>query len=318
MKMKLITLTLIAALFLIFGCSKEAEVSRQYDSPSPSLARSATLAGFKDMSNLYGEMAMPEGLAGVEGQVSPRFRDMEYTSSESEEANFPSDERKLVKRANVRIRVENLSAASASISALLEEYSGYSASTNIEKNSHYYSLRIPSQYYDVFLAGIDGMGRLLQRHEATEDVTLRYYDLEGRLATKKELLGTFQSYLRRANNIEEILSVERRISELQYDIEGTGIQFRNLANKIDYATIDLSLLGPAATVQKQGMTLGEEIKRLFSGFGGFLSGVLVTILYIVIYGIPLAALLVLCFWLFFGKIGLLRKLWSLVKAKKQS
>lgn len=315
MKMKLITLTLIAALLLTFGCSKK-DVERPYGSLARSVAQGDTSwsgMGFKDMSNLYGEM--PAEAAGVEGQV--RAREMESTASESEAANFPSDERKLVKTAAIQIRVEKLEEADASISALLEQFNGYSASTDIRENYHHYSLRVPAQYYDVFLAEMSGMGRLLQRFENTEDVTLRYYDLEGRLATKKELLGTFQSYLRRANNIEEILSVERRISELQYDIEGTGIQFRNLANKIDYATIELALYGPAAAVQKQGMTFGEEIKRLFSGFGGFLSGVLVVILYIVIYGIPLAALLVLAFWLFFGKIGLLRKLWVLVKAKKQ-
>lgn len=227
-------------------------------------------------------------------------------------------ERKLIKSASLRIRVENLKEADAAISALMEKHSAYSASTNIEENSRHYSLRVPAPYYDTFLADMNGLGRLLNRYENTEDVTLRYYDLEGRLATKKELLKTFQSYLGKAKNIEEILSVEARIAELQYDIEGTGIELRNLANRVEYATIDVSIFGPVAADSSRNLTFSERIKSLFGNFGGFLSSAAVVILGLVIYGIPVLLILGLLFWLLFGRIGLLKKLWRIVAGKKQS
>jgi hypothetical protein len=244
------------------------------------------------------------------------LEEMSDAAAIPESENDIEVERKLVKRANIRIRVENLEASDASISALMEKYNAYAASTNIEENSRHYSLRVPAQFYDIFLADMNGLGRLLNRYESTEDVTLRYYDLEGRLATKKELLKTFQAYLGRANNIEEIMAVEARISELQYDIEGTGIQLRNLINRIDYATIDLSLLGPVSSAPKQTVTFGERIKQLFGSFGSFLSTVAVVIVSIVVYGIPVLLLLVLLFWLLFGRIGLIKKLWRIVASKK--
>jgi hypothetical protein len=234
--------------------------------------------------------------------------------ADSLSANVPDAERKLIKRANVSIRVENLSAADDAVSALLKKYDSYAASTNIEENSRYYSLRVPANYYDIFLAETGSMGRLINRYESTEDVTLRYYDLEGRLATKKELLKTFQSYLGKAKTIEEILSVEARLSELQYDIEGTGIQLRNLANRVDYATVDLSLLGPVISTPNRGLTFGERIKQLFGGFGGFLSTTAMVLLGIVIYGIPILLLLGLLYLILFGKIGLAKKLWRLIKS----
>jgi len=242
--------------------------------------------------------------------------DMEVAGeADSLSANVPDAERKLIKRANVSIRVENLSAADDAVSALLKKYDSYAASTNIEENSRYYSLRIPVKFYDIFLAETGSMGRLINRYESTEDVTLRYYDLEGRLTTKKELLKTFQSYLGKAKTIEEILSVEARISELQYEIEGTGIQFRNLANKIDYATVDLQLFGPVISASSnRGLTFGERIKQLFGGFGGFLSTTAMVLLGIVIYGIPIILLLGLLYLLLFGKIGLAKKLWRLIKS----
>jgi len=300
MKMKIIFLVLATALLFTFGCSKtereraepqfaERSMAVGLEAPVPSAA--------KDMSNLYG-------------------RAEQESAGDSFSADLSNTERKLVKRADVRIRVENLDTADASVLDLIENYDSYAASTEADENSRRYSLRVPSTKYDAFLAEMNGMGRLIRRFESTEDVTLRYYDLEGRLETKKELLRTFQSYLTRARTIEEILSVEARISDLQYDIEGTGMQLRHLANRVDYATIDLTLLGPITATSKQGITLGERIKQMFGNFGGFLSGVAITIIGIVIYGIPILLLVVFFVWLLFGRIGLVRKLWQVVKSKK--
>jgi hypothetical protein len=285
-------LTLIAAFLFIVGCSKSDQGT---GNASPVLSRRA--------------LAYDERSGSVRLEATQASND-----TDSAAANFTNEERKLIKSANVSIRVENLAASDDSVTAMLKKFDAYAASTNIEENSRYYSLRVPAHYYDVFLAETGGMGRLINRYESTEDVTLRYYDLEGRLATKKELLKTFQSYLGKANSIEEILSVEARISELQFDIEGTGIQLRNLANRVDYATIDLRLIGPVTSAPNRGLTLGERIQGLLGGFGDFLSAVAMVIIGIVIYGIPVVLLLGLLYLLLFGRIGFAKKLWRLIKS----
>jgi len=302
MKRKLLLLTLTATLLFTIGCSKKSQA-----------LRNENYAIVKGLAYDDGAAAPREARAMADSHVYEEAGGTGETDSLS--ANYPDAERKLIKSANISIRVENLSAAEDSVNALLKKYDSYAASSNIQENSRYYSLRVPANYYDIFLAETGGMGRLINRYENTEDVTLRYYDLEGRLATKKELLKTFQAYLGKAKTIEEILSVEARISDLQYEIEGTGIQFRNLANRVDYATIDLQLLGPVLSASSnQGLTFGERIKQLFGGFGGFLSTVAMVLLGIVIYGIPVLLLLGLLFLLFFGKIGLAKKLWRLIKS----
>jgi hypothetical protein len=158
------------------------------------------------------------------------------------------------------------------------------------------------------------MGRVLSRTESAEDVTIRFYDLEGRLATKQELLKTFQDYLGKAQNIDEIMTVEKRIAELQQEIEWTGTEFRVLADLVDYATIDLELTGPA--VSASGPGLGDRIRDLFGGFGEVAATALVVLLGVVMYGLPGFLLLTVLFWLLFGRIGLIRKLWGLAAARK--
>jgi hypothetical protein len=281
-------LMLISFLLLTFGCSKRSVSMAAYSGGGAAANRYEKQAAYdmamEDTDRPYNEAAEPE-------------------TSAADTAG-----RKLAKTANFTIRVENLEESDASVTGLMEKYGAYSASTVISEDSRYYSIRVPSTAYDEFIAGAGALGRILQRQESAEDVTLRYYDLEGRLATKRELLKTYQAYLGQARNIEEILSVEAKIAELQNDLEGTGRELRNLANRVDYASVDLSIRGPVASTPYRGPTAGERFRELFSGFSGFLSVLAVVLAGIVVYGIPVLLLLVLLFWLLFGKVGLLKKL----------
>lgn len=319
----MLALTILVTFLAVISCGRaELQVERQLARTS-SAVRSMDAAAMPRSAPVAMNDTLFAGTGFTPQETQAAFHDVHnYGSgrtmtdeSESMSANLNNVERKLIKRAFVEIRVENLDAADSSIAKLMNEYNAYAASTRAEENSRFYSLRVPAAQYDFFLAEMNGIGRLIRRSENTEDVTLRYYDLEGRLEMKRELLRTFQSYLTRARNIEEILSVETRIAGLQNDIDRTGSQLRFLANSVDYATIDLSLFGPVAASQIQSITLGERIKQLFGNFGAFLSTVAVVIVGALIYGIPLLALLVLLFWVLFGRIGLIRKLWGLVKGK---
>ena len=322
MKKIVIILTMLVPLFFTFGCGKAPE-KRTAHLGNVDYAHSWEGAGYmsEDAEASYSTPEAYRDVSNLFGNARVQSASNQSASSGLPEsslfADLPDTERKLVKRANVSFRVDNLEKADATVTSLLETFNGYSATTTISENSHFYSLRIPAPQYDVFLTEMNGIGRLTNRSESTEDVTLHYYDLESRLGSKRELLRTYQSYLRRANNMEEILAVEAQISNLQQDIESTGTQLRYLANQVNYATIGLRLYGPAAAVSYQHESFGDKIKQLFGGFGGFLSTVAIILLGIVVYGIPSLAIAILLFWLLFGRIGLLKKLWRLVMVKKQ-
>jgi hypothetical protein len=224
--------------------------------------------------------------------------------------------RKLVRNASIYLRVQDPEAAEGPLTAAMEKYGAYASSKRFSENSRHYTIRVPSVSFEAFFAELTGMGKVLSRTESAEDVTVRFYDLEGRLATKQELLKTFQSYLGKAQNIDEIMTVEKRIAELQQEIEWTGTEFRALADLVDYATIDLALTGPAASVSGPG--LGDRIRDLFGGFGGVAATALVVLLGVVMYGLPSLLLLTFLFWLLFGRIGLIRKLWGLAAARKSA
>ncbi len=252
--------------------------------------------------------------AGFSGAISERARS--DTGSEPAVPQTVTAGRKLIKTTHLSIRVENLSGAAETVSAMMQTYGAYSSSTQIEENRQTYHIRVPETSYNAMLDQVNGLGKVSSRSDFVEDATLQYYDLEGRLNTRRELLQTYQSYLGKAQNIEEILSVEKKIAELQNEIDMYGSRFTQLVDQIDYATINLILYGTASGYSYEEPSIWDRVKDLFSGYGDFLSGALIVIIQIIVYGIPILAAVTLMFWLLFGKIGLLRKLWKLAAKKK--
>ena len=220
--------------------------------------------------------------------------------------SFPGRIQKLALRAELQIRVEDPEASEQALTTALDHYGAYTASIRRYENRRHYTIRVPTASYEPLVAELHRMGKALKGFEHAEDVSLTYYDLEGRLATKQELLKTFQSYLGKAKTMEQ------RIAELQYEIDRTGTEFRALSDQVQYATIELTLLGRALP---SGSGLQERIGDLWSSFGDYLSIAVVALLGIIMYGIPGTLVLLLFYWLLFGKIGVMKKLWHIVSGK---
>jgi hypothetical protein len=225
--------------------------------------------------------------------------------------------RKFTTSSNLQIRIDNLDGGVNKLNEIISRYDTYASSINIYENSRSYTLKVPTQKYKIFLEEIMKIGKIIYYEETTEDVTLRYYDLESRLNTKRELIKTFQNYLDKAKNIEEILSVESRLAELQAEIDDVGKQFRLLNNLIDYSTIRLELHGPISVTNYGKETIGEKIKGLMNGFGDFVSAIAVILLAMTVYGIPSIMILLLLYWVLFGKIGILKRIIKFISGNKE-
>ncbi|MDR0586279.1 MAG: DUF4349 domain-containing protein [Treponema sp.] len=301
MKIKTV-LFLLPIFFLLNGCSKGE-------------------SGFNAMSAQAafgsGSAVMEEGGFSAADASEEAARSRETARNETDDAVRSAEKtRKLVKTATVEIRADKslldedgkIFGASKKIDELLNAHDAYSERSVIYENSLNYTIRVPQDSYEAMLSGLSVLGKVSSRAETVEDVTLNYYDLAGRLATKQALLQTFRSYLAKAQTMEDILSVETKIAELQNEIDWLGTELAGLSNLVDYATIHLILRSPQTST---GDTLGDRITDLFESFGDVASGALLVIVGIVIFGIPLIVVFLIVFWLLFGRIGLLKKAFRL-------
>jgi hypothetical protein len=276
---------------------------------------SCNMSGANEAYAMADYEAANQSWEGTGFNATARAKAMPEAAAPAEPIPVNAD-RKLIKTTHLTIRVDDLNEAAETITAMMNNYGAYASSTNMEENHQTYHIRVPLASYETMINQVNGLGKVDSRSDSAEDVTLRYYDLEGRLNMRRELLKTYQAYLQKAANIEEILSVEQKIAELQNEIDMYGSQFVLLNNQIDYATIILTLYG-TATYSYAEPSILDRIKDIFGDYSDFLSGAIIVIINIVVYGIPILAAAAILFWLLLGKVGLLRKLWGIVARKKE-
>lgn len=231
--------------------------------------------------------------------------------------------RKLIKNVDLSVETENYDALLGNLSKKVTELGGY-IEYQYEYNGRIYSeynenrnanweIRIPVQRLDEFIVLVGDESNITNKTERITDVTLQYVDLESHktalLTEQKRLL----ELLEQAENVEDLITVEQRLSEVRYELEYMESQLRLLDNKIDYSTVNLSIQEVKREIRVEENSVWDRIRNGFVGTiydigdgieDGFISFV-INIPYIVIW---LVVVIVLVF--------IFRKVIRLMKKRK--
>ncbi|HAP43123.1 MAG: hypothetical protein A2087_02955 [Spirochaetes bacterium GWD1_61_31] len=282
----------LAAFGLLAACAKRADYGTAAEYAPAGMTQSADMTGFAADRTASPEPGAPDG--GTAANL----------------ANAQTG-RKFVHTAQLELEVVDLDAAAQALEALIRSFGGYAESSNSSQSGAAFAIRVPVGRLDELLGSVGEIGKILSRSRNVQDVTESFYDLEGRLRTLRILEDRYRDYLRRATNIEEILQVERTLSETTGQIEGLEGSFRDLSGQIEQATVHVQLY-PERTVELNRPSFLNALRRLLAGFGDVVRSVALILLGMIIYGVPLVLLLATLWWLLFGRVGLLRRLFVLV------
>lgn len=227
-------------------------------------------------------------------------------------------ERKLIRNGNLSFQVENFADAEKQIYSWVESYGGYISSSDIYNRSANYTAKIPSKNFDAAMFSIGNLGKLKNKSISSDDVTDEYYDLESRLKTKEILKSRYETYLSKAKETKEILEIESQLNRTITEIESMKGRLKRLNDQVDYSTIRISIELPYGQNDEQipQVTIGDKFKEIGSNFVNFMGNLLIIICCVIIFGIPIVLLIALFYWLLFGKIGLLKKLFKKLSGKK--
>ena len=102
-------------------------------------------------------------------------------------------------------------------------------------------IRVPQNGLPGFLSRLESFGNVLSKQESAKDVTLQYVDVESH---KKALLAEQErllAMLERSVDVEAMILLEHRLSEVRYQLESYESQLRVLENQVSYATVNLTL-----------------------------------------------------------------------------
>jgi hypothetical protein len=217
-------------------------------------------------------------------------------------------ERLLVRNGQAEVRVDSFDEARRRLTRAAERDGGFVSDTSQQVHTRYNQswttgevvLRVPSENFTAVFEAAKGVGEVQSASVETTDVTDRVVDLRARLENLRAERERLRTLYEDAEDTESVLQVQRRLSDVQGEIERTEAQLRNLENRVAFSTIRVRLAepepdpGPAAVPDRWYDT------PLASAFLESLSGVVTVVRaiavgaayvapYLVVFGSPLAA-----------------------------
>jgi hypothetical protein len=208
----------------------------------------------------------------VTGQPAP-------FASESNLSEPAPVEKKIRKSGSISFQSQNLDKDYAQIKSLMPRYKAYIENEN-QSNDQYrrnyqLSIRVEGAYFDSLLNAISSLAwRVEFKNATTDDVTERYYDLKTRIENKKALEQRYRELLAKANDIKDVLEIEKNINEVRTDIEMMQGQFNYLSSQIQYSSLDVQFYEelPYALNPTQKKGFGNRIANaLANGWNGLLT-----------------------------------------------
>ena len=218
----------------------------------------------------------------------------------------PSD-RKIIRNAELNLEAEDPEDAQRRITSIAESKGGFvvesqQSSSDIQATTRdivLMSVRVPSEKFSETLDEIrKTASRVVIETVKGQDVTEEFIDIEAQLKAKKALEEQFMSIMKRANTVEDALSVQGQLAEVRGQIERIEGRKRFLENQSSLSTIKIRLQTAkvfAASSEGFGDRLADAF---FSGFDiamGFILGLVTFVIavlpFAVLVGLPLFAII---------------------------
>ena len=153
---------------------------------------------------------------------------------------------KMVYSASIEMQTVSYEQAVEDIAALVERSGAYFEQKNFSNYSNgyrhaSYTVRVPAEQYADFCAQVGALCHVTWQSDSAEDISEQYYDTQSRLETAQIKLARLQELLKKAENMEDIITIESAISETEYEIERLSGTVRRYDALVDYATVTLEL-----------------------------------------------------------------------------
>lgn len=211
----------------------------------------------------------------------------ESFSSSTSDKSITSDEmsEKISYTVDISLETKEFDENLQLLDQAIEKYDGF-----IEKSSVYgdtervaqFTVRIPTEDYLDFLTELENTGNVYNTNTTTENLTSEFIDVNARLTTLELEESRLLDLLEIAENLEDIITIEERLSEVRYQIESYTTSLRVMTLKVDYSTINIEIY-EVVEYQKNDSFLQEitiTVRNSFSSLLDSLKGVVIFIIYV--------------------------------------
>ncbi|HPS58476.1 MAG TPA: DUF4349 domain-containing protein [Spirochaetota bacterium] len=159
------------------------------------------------------------------------------TVDESSGKDISSEDRVIIFNADITIQTDDTAALSVQVASLAARYGGYVVSTS----SSLVVIRVQADKFEQAVGEIKKMGEDVDVRVFSEDVTEVYRDTQIRLDNKLKARERYLELLKRAENVQAALQVERELERLNVEIEELKGRITRISHLARYSTISVRI-----------------------------------------------------------------------------
>lgn len=227
----------------------------------------------------------------------------------NEESQLP-EERKIIQKYNYNVEtkeydklIKDLTEQINTLGGYIESSTMYGTGYDSSKSARNvtYVIRVPKKSTDQFVNFISENSIVTSKEMTTEDVTLKYVDVESRLNALKTEKESLEKLLSSATTVTDTITVRDRLTTVIYEIESYTSQLKTYDNQIEYTTITINVEEVEQPTVVKEQTMLQEIVTKFSdnlqdvakGIRTLVIWFISSIPYFIIYVVMIALILVI-------------------------
>ena len=207
---------------------------------------------------------------------------------------------KIIINCDLTIQTKEFDKTNSKLSELVDNYEGYIQTSSIynyeNRNDAYYTIRIPASSFNDFVNGTKEIGYVKSVNTSIDDVTDSYFDIEARINSLKAQKEKLDQMYSQCTTIDEIISVEQRLSEVQYEIDSYQATINNYDLLIKYSTINVSIT-EVKDITTPSNSFIDDIKNAFIDsyqvFINFVQNMIITLIYLLPFIIVLVIIILI-------------------------
>ncbi len=176
-------------------------------------------------------------------------------------------DRKLIKTVYLNAETETYDVLMDSLNQQITTLGGYIESRESNTGRRQRTtmvIRIPASALAQFVEHVNANANVTSSSETAQDVTLEYVDTESKITALEVEQARLLELLAGAESLDDILTIEARLSDVTYELERYASRLRSLSNQVDYATVHLTVYEVEVLTPVEEPTVWQRISTGFN------------------------------------------------------
>ena len=181
--------------------------------------------------------------------------------------------RKIIRNADLTVETLQFDSFVDQLSSAIGSFGGYVESSSIGDRGYRngqklryarYTVRVPADQLDAFLNTVSDLGNVTALNTGLRDVTTSYVDSEKHLESLRVEQQALLEILAKAQTVEDIITVQDRLTYVRYEIESYEAILRTYDDQIALSSVNLTVNEVEKETPVEKETFGQEVSRRFN------------------------------------------------------